>query len=327
MAFTRIPLNKINSGNHLKTGMLFRPLTLLTISSILFITSGCSYFGNWLHNGFKVGPDYCKPEAPVADEWIDSYSTQIKEEYPNESAWWEVFNDPQLNALVQLSYDQNLTLQAAGMRVVEARAQRGIVVGEFFPQGQEMFGQYSRNQLSKNTFPGSLPGFPRASGFWSGGFDAVWEIDVWGRFRRNIESADASLDASVEDYDNFLVILIADTAATYVEYRTLQQQLVYARNNVETQKITLGIAEAQFKAGAVSELDPLQAMANLRQTEQTIPLLEAQLRNTNLALCTLLGIPPRDLSSELGKAPIPTAPADVAVGIPADLLRRRPDVL
>lgn len=310
-----------------KTKLLSRLwATCLTFVALLILTSGCSSLKKWSHNGFKVGPNYRKPAAPIACDWIDSYDERISTDLPNDPSWWNVFGDSYLPGLVQTAYEQNLTVRSAGMRVVQARRIRAITAGEFFPQQQEAFGSYSRNQLSRNTFPGNLPGFPRSADFWSTGFDAFWEIDVWGKFRRNIESADASLDAAVEDYDDILVILVADVASTYVEYRTVQQQLAYTRSNIEIQNTSFSIADAQNKGGQVSELDPLQAQADLQNTEQTIPALEAQLRRTNLQLCTLLGIPPRDLSEELGDSPIPEAPSSVAVGIPADLLRRRPDV-
>ena len=159
---------------------------------------------------------------------------------------------------------------------------------------------------------------------WSTGFDAYWELDIWGRFRRNIEAADAELDASIEDYDAILVALLAETAATYVEYRTAQEQLDFARANVKTQEGSLKIAQDKFEGGVYSELDVTQPMTNLKTTEQLVPLFEARIRDANLRLCTLLGVPPRDLAPELGTGPIPVPGADVAVGVPADLLRRRP---
>jgi NodT family efflux transporter outer membrane factor (OMF) lipoprotein len=298
----------------------------LMFLALLTAAGGCGTINNWVHNGFKVGPNYCKPAAPIADDWIDSYDERINTDLPNDQSWWYVFNDPAMSGLVQDAFAQNLTVRSAGMRVVQARTIRAITAGEWFPQQQESFGDYSRNQVSKNTFPGLLPGFPRAADFWDTGFDAFWEVDVWGKFRRNIESADASLDASIEGYDDILVILLADVAATYVEYRAVQQQLAYLNSNIKLQKISFSIADAQYKGGQVSELDPLQAQAIVQDSEQTVPALEAQLRNANLQLCTLLGIPPRDLSAELGDAPIPATPVNVAIGIPADLLRRRPDV-
>ena len=145
---------------------------------------------------------------------------------------------------------------------------------------QEAFGQYQRVQVSRNTAPlnSSPPLGPRAFDFWAIGFNLAWEVDVWERFRRNIEAASADLDASVEDYDAILVCLLVDTAATYTEIRTLQQKIEYASSNVEMQKGSLGIAEAQFRNGAVTELDVTQARTILEQTEAAIPVLKAALR-------------------------------------------------
>jgi NodT family efflux transporter outer membrane factor (OMF) lipoprotein len=307
-----------------------RWVLLLCLAFTSILTSGCAYTGglrDYVHNCFKVGPEYCKPVAPVADAWIDSYDDRIRSELPDHPDWWTVFNDPILTDLVYGAYQQNLPLRVAGLRVIQARAQRGIAVGSFFPQSQEMFGSYAHQTLSKETFPGNLPGSPRAASTWQNGFDMGWELDLWGKFRRNIEAADASLDASIEDYDEILITLIADTAATYVEYRVVQQQLEYARANVKIQEGSFGIAQARFNAGQTSELDVTQARTNLQNTKRQIPVLENQLRITNNSLCILLGIPPRDLFPELGAGPIPTSPTSVVVGVPANLLRRRPDVL
>jgi NodT family efflux transporter outer membrane factor (OMF) lipoprotein len=238
-----------------------------------------------------------------------------------------LFDDPQLTELVYSSYQQNLPLREAGLRVLQARAQRGIATGSLFPQSQNMFGSYTRETLSKETFPGNIPGSPRGASTWQTGFDMGWELDVWGRFRRNIEAADANLDASIEDYDEILLCLVADTGATYIEYRVVELQLRFARANVEIQERTLGLADAKFRGGQTSELDVTQAQTNLQNTKKLVPALENQLRLTNNSLCILLGIPPRDLSAELGSRPIPTAPTTVAAGVPANLLRRRPDVL
>lgn len=302
----------------------------LILGLVLNSLSGCAYTGtftDYVHNGFKVGPEYFKPAAPVADDWIDSYDDRVRSDFPDDHAWWTVFNDPKLTELVYASYQQNLPLREAGLRVLQARAQRGIAVGSFFPQSQEMFGSYTRQTLTKELFPGNLPGFPRAASTWQTGVSAGWELDLWGKFRRNIESADANLDANIESYDEVLICLLADTASTYVQYRVTQQQLRYQRANVKIQERALGIAEARFQAGQTSELDVTQARTNLHNTREQIPAFENRLRTTNNALCILLGIPPRDLAEELGQGVIPDAPPTVALGVPADLLRRRPDVL
>jgi hypothetical protein len=206
------------------------------LSAVVVATtfSGCAgmrsckdYVGsckNYVHNGFKVGPEYCKPAAPVADSWIDEYDERVRTELPNYADWWSVFNDPVLDRLMEETYQQNLDLKAAGLRVLQSRYIRSIAMGGFFPQSQEAFGSYTRSQNSQNIAGGLLP---LNTNTWATGFDVFWELDVWGKFRRNIESADASLDASVEDYDAILISLLAETASTYVDLRTAQQRLEY----------------------------------------------------------------------------------------------------
>ena len=181
---------------------------------------------------------------------------------------------------------------------------------------------------------GLFPPNQRSAAFsnWLYGFNLSWELDLWGRIRRNIESTNASLDASVEDYDAALVTLLADVATNYVQYRVAQQRIKIARDNVRIQEGVLALAEAKFRVGTTSRLDVEQARTVLEQTRSTIPALQIELGQANDTLCTLLGLPPRDLEPELGpgpdlgSAPMPNTPAWVATGIPADLLRRRPDV-
>jgi NodT family efflux transporter outer membrane factor (OMF) lipoprotein len=287
-------------------------------------TAGCTSPREWVANGFKVGPEYRKPAAAVESQWIDFQRDERISEAPvDASAWWTVFNDRQLNALIATAARQNLTLRIAGTRILQAQAVRGIAVGSVFPQVQQSFGSYDRVQLSKN-----IANSPPVKNFdqWAAGFNLSWELDFWGRFRRGIESADAALDATIEGYDNVLVLLLADVAATYVQIRTLQQEIRLLHQNVASQNESLAIAEAQYRAGQANAADVLQTRNNVEQTESLIPALEASLRQANNALCILLGLPPQDLVAQLGDGPIPTAPTDVAVGIPAELLRRRPDV-
>jgi NodT family efflux transporter outer membrane factor (OMF) lipoprotein len=234
-----------------------------------------------------------------------------------------VFNDPQLNGLIATASQQNLTLRIAGTRILQAQAIRGVAAGNMFPQFQQAFGSYDHVQISKTTANSApVKNFDQ----WSTGFNLSWELDFWGRSRRGIESADAALDSSVEGYDNVMVLLLSDVAATYVQIRTIQEELRLLHLNVASQQASLRIAEAQFRAGQANEADTLQTRNNVEQTESLIPALEAALRQANNSLCVLLGIPPRDLVAELGPGPIPMAPLSVALGIPAELLRRRPDV-
>lgn len=288
----------------------------------------------YVRNGFKVGPNYCKPNAEVADHWIDYQDPRVISQPQDNWAWWRVFNDPALDQLVQTASEQNLTLREAGFRIMEARALRAYTTGNLFPQSQTAFGGYSRQLLSEEVGfqaggGGGGGGFsiPREFSIWNLGTQFAWELDFWGRFRRAIEAADAQLDASVENYDDVLVILVSDVAATYVEIRTLEQRIRYARQNVQNQTGSLQLAETQFEGGAATRLDVTQAVTNVAQTEATIPEFETQLRQAENRLCVLLGMPPQDLRAMLDTgARIPTAAPEVAVGIPADLIRRRPDV-
>lgn len=272
--------------------------------------------------GCKVGPEYERPSADVNDTWHAPTGTS-----PVDVSWWEKFDDPVLTSLVDAAYSQNLTLRIAGLRVIEARAARGIAVGRFFPQLQEAFGTLEADQLSAN---GPNAGGDRSFSAGSLGLQAAWELDFWGKFRRGIEAADAELLATVADYDTVMVSLAADVASNYILARSLEERLVITRQNVDLQTETLRLTEARFKAGAVSELDVTTARATLANTQALIPDLENSLRQVTLALCVLLGRTPSALESEMGMATstaaVPRAPDEIAAGIPADLLRRRPDV-
>ena len=297
----------------------------LAIAALATTATGCATsLRQWVGNGFQVGPDYRKPAASVESEWIDyQHDPRLKLGDVDSSQWWTVFNDAKLNGLIQQASQQNLSLRVAGTRILQAQAVRGIAAGNLFPQVQQAFGSYDRVQISRN-IANSAP--IKHFDQWGTGFNLSWELDFWGRFRRGLESADAALDATIEGYDNVLVLLVSDVAATYVQIRTLQEELRLVKANVELQKQSLSIAEAQYRAGQADAADVLQTRNNVEQTEAIIPQLEAALRQANNSLCVLLGIPPRDLLKELGDGPIPTAPPDVVVCIPAELLRRRPDV-
>jgi NodT family efflux transporter outer membrane factor (OMF) lipoprotein len=270
-----------------------------------------------------VGPEYCRPAAPVAEDWIDSDDVRVRSESSDHSQWWTVFNDPILNTLVVSAYDQNLDLRTAGFRVMEARAQRAVTAGSLLPQSQEAFADYRRTKTAQRV---GRPASGQYFSAWETGFNLAWELDFWGRFRRAVEAADADLNASIENYDDVLVTLLGDVGIAYVEIRTLQNRLESARGNVEAQRGALRLAEVRFNEGRTTKLDVFQAQNNVGQTESAIPVLELALRQASNRLCILCGIPPRDLQQELGTGPIPVPVVDVAVGMPADLLRRRPDV-
>ncbi len=293
-----------------------RSLSLHSLAGLLAVTlvvSGCT----------TVGPDYVRPPGPVAEQWIDIEDPRIKAEPAELIDWWTVYNDPVLTFLVEAAYKQNLTLQIAGLRILEARAQLGIAVGRQYPQVQQVTGSLTRVELSDNAPNVVQTSFTDVRM----GFDTAWEIDFWGRFRRGVEAGNADLGASIANYDDVLVSLIAEVAATYVQIRTFEERLRLARANVKIQEESLRIATVRFRHGAVTKLDVQEATGNLRNTEALIPELETGLRQAKNTLSILLGMPPHDLQDVLGgPRPIPTAPADVAVGVPAELLRRRPDI-
>jgi NodT family efflux transporter outer membrane factor (OMF) lipoprotein len=287
--------------------------------------TGCTSLSAYVHNGFKVGPNYCRPGALVAERWIDENDKRIRTDKEGLNQWWTVLGDPILNDLVECAYRQNLTLREAGFRVLEARAMRGIAVGNIFPQSQTADGGYTRQVLSEKVANHvSTP--DRWYSQWNLGFGLGWEVDFWGRFRRAIEAADAELSASVEDYDDVLVTLLADVGTNYVEIRTLEKRIELAQTSVQLFGEILKIPEAQFKASEKNRISYDMAKANLAQAQGLVPQLEIARRQAENRLCILLGMPPRDMQQELGAGDIPKAPLEVVVGIPADLLRRRPDV-
>lgn len=305
-----------------RTGIVRQARFALLACVAMVGLSGCG-LKHWAHNNFKVGPEYCPPVEPVASQWIDYTDARVISSPADLSAWWTTFNDPVLNNLVQTANFQNLTLREAGARIMEYRARLRFAQGTMFPQVQEAAGSFMNNRKSANT-ANVQPNLNFDQ--WDAGLNANWEIDFWGRYRRGIESADAELDASVENYDDVLVLLLSEVAKAYTELRTSQQRLAYARNNVIAQEGSLALAEDKLRNGVATQRDVAQAQTILNQTRSFVATYEAGVRLANNQLCVLLGTPPRDMTSELGEAAIPSAAPEVVIGIPADLVRRRPDV-
>jgi NodT family efflux transporter outer membrane factor (OMF) lipoprotein len=293
---------------------------------ILSLASGC-HLGQWVENGFKLGPNYKPVDAAVAENWIDDDDPRVLAEPPMYEDWWSVFNDPQLNEMIEEARQQNLTLRQAGLRVLAARAQRNITIGNLFPQTQQGFGSFSHSRASANVEVPFVPLPIRNLDDYQLGVGATWELDVWGRFRRAVESAEASLEASVFDYNAIWIALVAEVATAYADIRTFQERLAYAHENVEEQRGSLEMASVRAREGKTDDVAVHLAKSNLNSTESNIPELEIGLRQANNRLCTLLGKPSLDMIQLLGDGVgIPSAPAEIAVGIPGDLLRRRPDV-
>ncbi len=288
--------------------MLSVPLALM-----LALLAGCA----------AVGPDYVPPDVPAPGKWSTELQGGLTAE-PLDSRtladWWSTLNDPALTSLIERAVENNLDLREAVARIREARASRNISRADLFPSVSAA-GSRTRSRSSEQTGGGI------ESNFYSTGFDAAWELDVFGGVRRSIEAANADLDASKEDLHDVLVTLLAEVALNYVDTRTFQTRLSIAEANLSAQEETYGLVEARFEAGLTSQLDLEQARYNLESTRAQIPSLRTGLDRAKNRLAVLLGKNPGALGIELSeRKPIPVTPLEVAVGVPADTLRQRPDV-
>ncbi len=291
--------------------------TLFVLGTLLF-TQGC-----------LVGPDFKKPAVVVPENWGAKNDPRIATQAQVDADWWRAFGDPTLEQLVQMAYHQNLPLQIAGLRIVEARAQLGISYGKLWPQVQEAFASGTAVGLSTSVpNAASLPNFIPRYGDYQVGFDTAWELDFWGKYRRGVRADAAGALASMADYYSALVSLTAEVVRAYVTIRTTETLIAEVKDNVRVQEDALAIAKSRFQNGATSELDPTQAATILESTRATLPPLQGALEQARNALCTLLGAHPGSLDQVLasGTTKVPIAPTRVAVGMPADMLRRRPDI-
>jgi len=248
-----------------------------------------------------------------------------------EGEWWQVFNDSTLDKLVALARQQNLTLRIAGIRIYQARAQLGIIIGDQFPQNQSVGFQYKKERITKSTGLAhevdQFTDFDPTFNDWKIGFDAGWELDIWGKVRRGVQSGMANLAAQVANYDDVMVTVIGDVATAYVTTRALQATIALLNQNIALQSQSLNLTELRFKNGVTTELDVQEATALLNNTKATVPALRTDLAQAKNALAVLLGIPPNEVDKLVDHpGAIPRPPATVGVGIPADLLRRRPDI-
>jgi NodT family efflux transporter outer membrane factor (OMF) lipoprotein len=283
--------------------------------------------------GCAAGPDYAgAPEVPSARAWhgldagpgLASTPTGASGEL---AAWWRVFEDPVLDALIRKGVANNPDLRLATARVREARALRGVAGADQLPP-LDAGASASRSRRSETLSGfGGGGGFPATSNLFSAGLDASWEIDVFGAVARGVEAADADLAAAVEGRRDTLVTLLAEVARNYAEARGFQKRLEVNRANVKNQEDSLEIAEARLRAGISGELDVAQSRALLESRRAVIPLLESGLRQSVHRLSVLLGQEPGALLDDLSSpGKIPTPPASVPVGMPSELLLRRPDV-
>ena len=276
-------------------------------------------------SGCLVGPNYQPPVVEMPDAWEQSAVADVEAGEAAFQTWWTVFDDPQLTSLIERARVANLDLRRAVWRIEEARASYGVARGERYP-GVGASGEVSRSEQSENLVPGA-----EATNLFALGADSSWEIDVFGRIRRGVRAADAGIAASVEDYRDVLVTLLAEVGLNYFELRSLQERLAYAEANILIQRETLQITKDRFDAGLVSQLDITQAESNLANTEAQVPPLRAGLVRTLNRLAVLLGEYPGSLDGELSVELepgdiVPVLPSGVAAGLPVELLRQRPDI-
>jgi NodT family efflux transporter outer membrane factor (OMF) lipoprotein len=290
-----------------------RRLTALCLTALLVI-GGCA-----------VGPDYQEPEIVTPDVWHQDLVRGLSGGQASLDTWWTVLEDPALIGLIERAGQGSLELRQAFERIAEAMARRGIAVGEWFPS-VDSDTLYERSQISEELDLG-LPIGGRPNDLYSTGLATTWEVDLFGRIRRSVESADAELAASVEDYRDVRVVLYAEVAANYIDVRTLQHRILSAERNVAAQKDTLELVRVRNRVGLVGELDLRQAELNVSRTASTIPALREALAAAVNRTAVLLGEYPSQLHAELrDTVPIPRPEAEVAVGLPAELLRQRPDL-
>ena len=288
--------------------------TWLYVLSVLLLT-GCA-----------VGPDYERPCIDMPDVWTQSI-VQDKNGSQNSNEnlkWWAELSDPVLDSLIERALESNNDIRQAYFRIQESRANRVFASGGRWPQVNET-ASYTRSRSSEN---GIIAASGEENGLYSAGFDAAWEFDLFGGIKRTVESAQALLEASVDNYYGVQIALEGEVASTYVELRTIQLRIQYAQENIRIQESTLELTRNLFDTGQVSELDVKRAESTLANTESQIPTLKSSEIQAINRLAVLLGGFPGTLSEELtaNTGTIPKLSELPAVGLPADLLRRRPDI-
>jgi multidrug efflux system outer membrane protein len=291
-----------------------RPFKLWRVMIPALLLAGCA-----------VGPNYHPPKTEVSAAFANGSQTNLNAA-PAAVTWWEGFNDAILNSLVSRAVATNQDLRIATAHVLEARALRSGAVADLFPVANANAG-WTKSASSVDSSPFPLTRDQRELSLYNAGFDATWELDLFGHVRRSIQSDTADLVATVASRQDVLVTLISEVARNYFELRGAQNQLAVALSNVANERDTLDVAVAKLNGGRSTELDTARARAQLESTLASIPPLEAAIKHSIHRLGVLTGQQPTALESELAPpAPIPALPPLVNIGNPADLLRRRPDI-
>ncbi|MGN6504553.1 MAG: efflux transporter outer membrane subunit [Tepidisphaeraceae bacterium] len=289
--------------------------------------------------GCTVGPDYRAPSTqvesnygiaePAATQASAGSVTLVSESPMVQAGWWETLHDPVLNGLMSRVADANLDVKVASLRVRESRAELAYAGGGELPQLNADAG-YAHDRLSKTAAPYNafnVPGFPWEYNQYQAGFDASWELDVFGGVRRGVEAARADLAANAADRQSVLLSAMAELARNYVDLRGYQRRYAIAEGNLKSQQETLEVTQDRRKQGVVTDLDVMQAASQVAKTRAELPTLRRQQAEAMHRIAVLLGEQPRALEQTLARpTPVPVPPPEIAIGVPAELLRRRPDI-
>jgi NodT family efflux transporter outer membrane factor (OMF) lipoprotein len=314
----KVPVRSVESGSqgYQATRGLFRRRVLPCVLTCVALGSvGC-----------MVGPDPTPPTTVSPDSWHEELVEGVSRERVDPGAWWKRFNDPMLVELIAVAERKNLDLRTAASRIREARSLYGIAAADLYPQlslgGDAEF--TGGSQLSSQSFGAEK------TNFYSADLDLGWEIDLWGKVRRSMQAAEFDVLAEIEDSRDMLITVRAEVARSYVEGRSLQGQIKSLKGIIKAQSETLSLAKKQYRQGVVTDFSVLQAEAQLQVAEAKLPALQYELAAAINRLSVLLAEPPGPLqirfaatAEEFG---VPLPPTTIAVGIPADVIRRRPDI-
>ncbi len=286
---------------------------LLSVIAVGLVLTGCA----------AVGPDYTPIEPDAPERWRAEMAGGLTANQPDTGTlarWWTIFNDPELSRLEERAVSGNLELQTARSRIREARALRGISQARLFP-AVDSAAAASKIRTSESSGSGT------ETELYTAGFDAGWELDIFGGLRRSVEASQADLEASQVNLDSVLISLMAEVALNYVDVRTYQAQLTLTRANIKTQEESYKLNRSRNQAGIIDELAVQESLRILESSRSQIPAIETRLSAAKNRLAVLLGRPPGEFAQELAEEKaIPILPAAVAIGIPAETLRRRPDI-
>lgn len=292
----------------------------MALKKSLQLALACFLFSSCM----KVGPDYVPPEINVADQWKQAADKAYLRQPGDLSKWWGVFNDPLLNRLIDESMQSNLDLKLAALRIEQARASLAISYSGYFPTGDLL---PSLNWTEQSRQMSTFPTKARTHSETNLNLNTSWELDLFGRISRSVEASTADLQSSEEARNDMQVLVVSEVASAYLQLRTTQTSLQVALDNIRAQKDILNLTQTRLESGLASGLDVAQAERVLATSESDVPPLRSQLVQSINALALLLGKQPGYLTDELGIIkPIPLPPVDIMVGVPADIIRQRPDI-